>query len=131
MLLHGKGAKDRYAPLSDPTCEALDRYIRARRRHTNADSPKLWLGEREPFTLGYAGLWKTLKGRGKLAGVGDVHPHRFRHTFADRWLDKGGSEGGLMTVAGWDDPAMVRRYSKRRAAVRAMSEARRLNLSDL
>lgn len=131
VLLHGKGSKDRFVPLSDLTCEALDRYLRARRRHPNADSPKLWLGQREPFTLDYSGLWKTLKQRGKAAGVPDAHPHRFRHTFADRWLDRGGSEGGLMQVAGWSDPAMIRRYAKARAGRRALDEARRLGLGDL
>lgn len=131
VLLHGKGGKDRFVPLSDTTCEALDRYLRARRRHENADSPKLWLGQREPFSLDYAGLWKTLQMRGKAAGIADVHPHRFRHTFADRWLDRGGSEGGLMQVAGWSDPAMIRRYAKARAGRRALDEARRLGLGDV
>ncbi len=131
VLLHGKGGKDRFVPLSDQTCEALDRYLRARRRHPNAESPKLWLGQREPFTLDYSGLWKTMKMRGKAAGIADVHPHKFRHTFADRWLDRGGSEGGLMQVAGWSDPAMIRRYAKARAARRALDEARRLGLGDV
>jgi site-specific recombinase XerD len=130
-LLHGKGAKDRFIPLSDETCEAIDRYIRARRKHRLADSPQLWLGDHAPWTFGYAALWKTMKGRGQLAGIANVHPHRFRHTFADRWLDRGGTEGGLMKVAGWSDPAMVRRYAEARAGKRALAEARRLNLSEL
>ena len=27
--------------------------------------------------------------------------HQFRHTFAHRWLHSGGTEGDLMSVAGW------------------------------
>lgn len=129
-LVHGKGGKDRLIPLSDGTCVALDSYIRARRRHALADRPQLWLGQRDN-RFGYAALWKTLKHRADAAGVANVHPHRFRHTFADRWLDAGGSEGGLMKVAGWSDPTMVARYSKARAARRALDEARRLNVGDL
>lgn len=129
-LVHGKGGKDRLIPLSDGTCVALDSYIRARRKHVLADSPQLWLGERDGrFT--YAALWKTMHNRARAAGVANVHPHRFRHTFADRWLDAGGSEGGLMKVAGWADPSMVARYSKARAARRALDEARRLNVGEL
>lgn len=129
-LVHGKGGKERFIPLSDTTCEALDRYLRARRKHPLADRPQLWLGQRDN-TFGYNALWKTLKTRARAAGVANAHPHRFRHTFADRWLDKGGSEGGLMRVAGWSDPAMVQRYSKARAARRALAEARRLNVGEL
>lgn len=129
-LVHGKGGKERFIPLGPSTCEALDRYLRARRKHPLADSPQLWLGQRDN-TFGYNALWKSLKVRARAVGVANVHPHRFRHTFADRWLDKGGSEGGLMRVAGWADPSMVQRYSKARAARRALDEARRLNVGEL
>jgi hypothetical protein len=33
----------------------------------------------------------------------------------DRWLTAGGSEGGLMAVAGWTRPDMLLRYTKARA----------------
>ena len=54
-----------------------------------------------------------------------------RHTAADRWLTAGGSEGGLMAVAGWSRPDMLLRYTRARAEQRAADEARRLNLGDL
>src|SRR5213079_1252402 len=45
------------------------------------------------------------------AGVADVHPHRFRHTFAHRWLAGGGQERDLMMLAGWRSDDMLSRYA--------------------
>lgn len=90
----------------------------------------LWLGDRsKPFS--YDGLHKSLKYRAALAGVQNFHPHRLRHTAAHRWLAAGGSEGGLMTVAGWTRPDMLLRYTEAQASARAAEEARRLNLGEL
>jgi integrase/recombinase XerD len=54
-----------------------------------------------------------------------------RHTAATRWLRAGGSEGGLMAVAGWSNRAMIDRYTGASAAERAAEEARGLGLGDL
>ena len=69
--------------------------------------------------------------RAPLAGIRGFHPHVLRHTAADRWLSAGGSEGGLMAVAGWTRPDMLMRYTRARAEQRAADEARKLNLGDL
>ena len=53
-----------------------------------------------------------------LASSG-FHPHRLRHTAAHRWLAAGGSESGLMAVAGWTRPDMLMRYTKAQASARA------------
>ena len=90
----------------------------------------LWVGG-AGRTFGYDGLDRTLKMRARRAGIEGFHCHLLRHTFASRWLGAGGSEGGLMAVAGWSDRAMLDRYSKATAANRAMDEARGLGLGDL
>jgi integrase len=69
--------------------------------------------------------------RATLADVPGFHPHRLRHTAAHRWLAAGGSEGGLMAMAGWTRPDMLMRYTKAQASVRAAEEAKSLNLGDL
>jgi len=66
-----------------------------------------------------------------MAGVDGFHPHRLRHTAAHRWLAAGGSEGGLMAVAGWTRPDMLMRYTQAQASSRAAEEAKKLNLGDL
>jgi site-specific recombinase XerD len=126
----GKGGKGRVAPFGDQTARAIDRYLRARRTHRLAETDTLWLGDRGK-TLEYYGLWAALKYRAQLAGLTNFHPHLLRHTAASRWLAAGGSEGGLMAVAGWSSRDMLDRYTRATAADRAAAEARNLNLGEL
>lgn len=130
VFRRGKGGKGRIVPFGPQTARAIDRYLRVRRTHKLAGTDALWLGERNRG-FGYSALYKTLGARAAAAGIEKFHPHMLRHTFADRWLDKGGSEGGLMAVAGWERSDMVRRYAKGRQVARALDESRRLNLGDL
>ncbi len=129
-VTRGKGFKGRIAPFGPQTGRALDRYLRARRSHRLAETPPLWLGDRGK-QLSYYGLHKALKGRADAAGLTGFHPHLLRHTAASRWLAAGGSEGGLMAVAGWSTRDMIDRYTRSTAADRAAAEARNLNLGDL
>jgi site-specific recombinase XerD len=126
----GKGAKGRLAPFGPQTAAALDKYMRTRRDHPRAATPALWLGSGGKG-FGYFGLNDTLRLRAEKAGIANFHPHLMRHTAASRWLAKGGSEGGLMAVAGWSNRTMLDRYVASTAAERAADEARTLNLGDL
>ncbi len=80
----GKGSRERACPFGDKTGQVLDRYLRARVRHKNAAAPHLWLARRG--TLNESGLATMLRRRGERAGIGKVHPHQLRHTFAHQWL---------------------------------------------
>ncbi|OBH55630.1 integrase [Mycobacterium sp. E2479] len=126
----GKGGKGRIAPIGPQTVRAVDRYLRMRRTHRLADTPALWLGDRGKG-LEYYGLWSALKYRANLARLEHFHPHLLRHTAASRWLAAGGSEGGLMAVAGWSSRDMLDRYTRSTAAERAAEEARKLALDDI
>lgn len=129
IVRRGKGGKGRVVPISAATATAIDRYIRARKDHRLADSPALWLGERgKSFT--YYALHATLAKRAKAADIANMHPHRLRHTAAHHWLAKGGSEQGLMAVAGWARPDMLMRYTQAQASERAIAEAEALGLGD-
>ncbi|WP_081660063.1 tyrosine-type recombinase/integrase [Mycolicibacterium iranicum] len=126
----GKGAKGRVAPFGPQTAASLDRYIRQRRAHKLADTDALWLGVGGK-TFAYFGLNDTLRNRAKAAGIEGFHLHLMRHTAATRWLRAGGSEGGLMAVAGWSTRDMIDRYTGASASERAAAEARGLNLGEL
>jgi len=117
-------------PFGPATAQALDRYLRLRRAHRLSESPALWLGDRGKG-FSYDALHKTLAERATAAGIVGFHPHKMRHTAAHRWLAAGGSEGGLMAVAGWTRPDMLMRYTKAQASSRAAEEARGLNLGEL
>jgi site-specific recombinase XerD len=126
----GKGGKGRVVPFGAQTSAAVDRYIRARRAHRLRETGALWLGGGGQ-TFSYAGLNMALKRRATMAGIEGFHLHLMRHTAATRWLRAGGSEGGLMAVAGWSTRSMVDRYTGASASERAADEARNLNLGDL
>lgn len=130
LIRRGKGGKGRVVPLAIEAAAAIDKYMRARRSHRLKDDPALWLGDRGKH-FSYDALHQSLGMRAKMAGVAGFHPHRLRHTAAHRWLTKGGSEGGLMAVAGWTRPDMLMRYTKAQASARAAEEAQRLNLGEL
>lgn len=130
VVRRGKGGKGRRIPIGPQTGRAIDRYLRARRTHRLAGTAALWLGDRGK-RFGYDGLHKTLRYRAQLAALSGFHPHVLRHTAASRWLAAGGSEGGLMAVAGWSRRDMIDRYTKHTSEARAAEEARRLGLGDL
>ena len=126
----GKGGKGRVVPFGPQTAAAVDRYMRARRAHRLADTGPLWLGGGGQ-TFGYHGLNMALKRRAQAAGIANFHLHLMRSTAATRWLRAGGSEQGLMAVAGWSTRAMLDRYTGASDAERAAAEARGLNLGEL
>ena len=130
IVRRGKGGRGRMVPFSPQTATAIDRYIRTRRTHRLADSGLLWVGGGGK-TYGYAGLHRCLKERADSAGIKNFHPHLLRHTAATRWLRAGGSEQGLMSVAGWSTRTMLHRYTGASASERAAAEARGLNLGEL
>ncbi|MEE6286573.1 tyrosine-type recombinase/integrase [Georgenia sp. MJ173] len=130
VVRRGKGGKGRVIPFGPQTSRAVDRYKRLRAGHRLAGTPGLWLGDRGK-AFSYDALHKSLGERARAAGITGFHPHLLRHTAAHRWLAAGGSEGGLMAVAGWSKPDMLMRYTRARASERAAAEARALNLGDL
>lgn len=129
-IVHGKGGKARVVPFGPQTAAAIDRYLRARRTHRLADGGPLWLGGGGQ-SFGYHGLDRAMKKRAEAAGITGFHLHLLRSTAATRWLRAGGSEQGLMSVAGWSTRSMLDRYTGASAAERAAAEARGLNLGDL
>ncbi len=130
VVRRGKGAKGRIVAFGSSTAAALDRYKRIRSGHKLADTAPFWLGDRSN-TFSYIALWRTIAYRARLAGIEDMHPHRLRHTAATRWLAAGGSEGGLMAMAGWSSRDMIDRYTAATASERAADEAKRLRLGEL
>jgi integrase/recombinase XerD len=129
-IRRGKGGRGRRAPFGPQTAQALDRYMRLRRAHRLAGTPALWLGDRGK-DFAYHGLRNAMQRRADAAGIEGFHIHRLRHTAASRWLEAGGSEGGLMAVAGWRSRDMLDRYVADTAMSRAADEARTLRLGDL
>lgn len=119
LIRHGKGNKARAVRFDAGTALALDRYRRARARHPHARLPNLWLTRLGALT--HRGVQDVIDRRARLAGIGHVHAHQLRHTFAHRYLSNGGNEGDLQRLGGWENADVMRRYGSARAVDRALA----------
>jgi site-specific recombinase XerD len=125
ITVMGKGRRERTVPVGRKAVKALDRYVRVRDKSPNADLPWLWLGR-----LTSSGIAQMVKDRGRDAGLGNVHPHQFRHSYAHSMLAAGMQESDVMVLAGWRSPEMLRRYAASTRVERAHEAARRVNPAD-
>jgi site-specific recombinase XerD len=135
LFVEGKGSnrsgpRRRAVPLGVKASQSLDRYMRERRKHPFAHLDALWLGDRSRGAVSPDGIDAILKRVAARAGVGHIHPHQLRHTWADAFRAAGGSEGDLMTLGGWRSRAMLDRYGRTNAEGRAKDSYRKLSFGD-
>ncbi|WP_322797983.1 tyrosine-type recombinase/integrase [Thermoflexus sp.] len=92
VMVRGKGEKARRVPLGAEARGALQAYLMTR---PEMGSDALFIGRRGPLTA--SGVWQVVKKYARKAGLGGVHPHMLRHTFATRLLREAGVD--LVTVS--------------------------------
>jgi integrase/recombinase XerD len=115
----GKGDKARIVRFDPSTAKHIDRYLRVRARHRYARRRDLWIGFRGPLTR--KGVPAILDKRTAMAGIGHVHAHQLRHTWAHRWLSNGGAEQDMMRLGGWANHEIMARYGAAQAVDRALA----------
>ena len=112
----GKGRKVRSIGLGQSSIVALKKYLN-RERGVNCGSPYVFLSSHGmDEALSVRMLQQLLEELGRRASVENVHPHRFRHTFAVRQLLAGTSDLVLMRLMGHTTLDSTKIY------IRAMSQ---------
>jgi integrase len=115
----GKSGKWRTVPLTVETQALLERYLRRRR---NDPSPALFASARNTGDGRLAAQAITLMLNRRRAKTGVmVTTHQFRRAMAINAADRGMSDLSICTIAGWDDPRMLKTY--RRAALTRQAAA--------
>lgn len=106
----GKGSKKRIVYLGVASRKAIWKYLASRKNGDDPSEP-LFIGENRK-QIERTNLRKILSRIGEKAGIKDVYPHRFRHTFAIEYLRNGGDIFTLQVLLGHSSLEMVRYYSK-------------------
>jgi integrase/recombinase XerD len=107
LIVMGKGSKQRIIPFSDRTGKAIWRYTQ------DMDNPQptdTLIQTGTGGALQRDQLLHILYRLGDRANVPDVHPHKFRHTFAIQLLRNGAGPYELQALLGHSSLDMVKRY---------------------
>lgn len=129
----GKAGRYRSVPFGRACAQALDRYVRAAAKHLGRpleNEDPLWWGDRSKKPMTIWGVGTMLKRRCAEAGIAEVHPHQFRHTFAHKWKMEEGNEDDLMRITGWKSRQMLSRYASSAGLERARAAHKRLSPGD-
>lgn len=106
FYVRGKGGKERLCLLDDIAKFHLKRYLRDRMRRERMSEDDLrrqplFVAAKAPHTrMTIAGVQYLLKELGRKASVENVHPHRFRRTFACDMISRGMPVEQLMVLMG-------------------------------
>jgi site-specific recombinase XerD len=101
IMVMGKGAKERQVQFSARTGQAI---------WPNYQPNDSLFTTHDGQPMDKDSLRHLIDRIGERAKVDDVHPHRFRHTFAIQYLRNGGDPYTLQMLLGHSTMEMVRRY---------------------
>ncbi len=113
LRCRGKGSKERLVPIGKSALHWVETYLRGKYRAEVSVKGKrqiLFLTNRgEPVTREW--IWSLVSECAKRAGLTDVSPHTFRHTFATHLLEHGADTRSVQTLLGHADLATTQIYT--------------------
>lgn len=109
----GKGSKERIVPIGSSALFWLDKYIKeirpkiVRKSLTNEIIYLNLKGSK----FSRMGIWKIIKEYSQRAGLDNVHPHTFRHSFATHLLEGGADLRAVQEMLGHSDISTTQIYT--------------------
>ncbi|CAG0994984.1 Tyrosine recombinase XerD [Phycisphaerales bacterium] len=114
LRITGKGNKQRLVPIGVPARQAVERYLADCRpllaRPDNRDKGRLLLSK-HGRPLERVAVWQIVKRAARRAGLGDVHPHTLRHSFATHLLVGGADLRVVQELLGHADIGTTQIYT--------------------
>jgi integrase/recombinase XerD len=120
VMVTGKGGKQRLVPVGKPAQEAVRRYLDECRPRLLAGAGKAprpdrsagrLLLSRSGRPLERVAVWQLVRKNAKLAGLGHVHPHLLRHSFATHLVSGGADLRVVQELLGHADIATTQIYT--------------------
>lgn len=108
IVVFGKGEKERTVYLNARAKIAIAEYLKTRADNENA----LFIGERNKKRLCKGGVERMIRELGKIAGVPNCHPHRFRRTAGTIALNRGMPLEQVQQMLGHEDIATTTIYAR-------------------
>jgi integrase/recombinase XerD len=108
----GKGRKERIVPVHAEAMAAVRAYLaEARPRLTRRRSPANLFVSRTGQPLARETVWRIVRRHARAAGLGRVHPHQIRHSFATHLLNGGADLRVIQELLGHADVATTEVYT--------------------
>lgn len=110
LLIHGKGAKERFVPMHDRAQNALHKWLELR---GDDKSKYIFPSNGKTGHITRDGFFKILKKCAVLAGIDParVSPHVLRHSFASHLLAGGANLRAIQTMLGHEDISTTQIYT--------------------
>ena len=111
IRVHGKGGKDRIVPLGRPCIAAVRAHLEHRAAEAGSYQGPLFPGRGRGGRLSTRSVQRIVASWASRSGVGGVHPHLLRHTFATHLLDRGAELRAVQELLGHASLATTQIYT--------------------
>ena len=109
VLVHGKGAKQRWVGIGGRTAEVLRDYVR--RFRGDAAGALFLTGRGSAMADGHT-VYVIMRRLARRVGVDRANPHRFRYSFATWAIASGAREIDVQLLLGHSSPQMTQHYAR-------------------
>ena len=121
-LLMGKGRKERLVLLGQSAILALENYLKVRASEAEPEERHVFINQRGG-ALSVRGAFNLVNSRALQAGLSEVSPHTFRHSFATHLLDHGADLRSVQALLGHESLSTTQIYTK--VSINRMTEVYR------